>query len=170
MPNCSGCHAYMSVTGNKIGPFQGEGTSAQHTDQIPVLAFTMGLTSPRDVATGQATGKRRFQPVTITKEWGAASPQGLQACSTDEDLSMVKIEFMKTKSTGEEYVFQTVHLTHATIVDVSRVIGDAEAAVDFAGGLKDAAGLERWSFMFRKIEVDDSEGKTSFVDEWIATA
>ena len=44
------------------------------------------------------------------------------------------------------------------------------AAVDFPGGLNDAARLERWSFMFRKIEVDDADSKTSFVDEWMAIA
>lgn len=43
------------------------------------------------------------------------------------------------------------------------------AAVDFPGGLNDAARLER-SFMFRNIEVDDADGKTSFVDEWMAIA
>ncbi|MCO4882457.1 type VI secretion system tube protein Hcp [Paraburkholderia caribensis] len=156
----------MSVTGKKTGQFQGEGTNAQHADQIRVLAFTMGVTSPRDADTGQATGKRRFQPITIIKEWGAASPQGLEACATNEDLSTVKIEFIKMKATGEEYVSQTVHLTDATIVDISRFIGDAEAAVDLQVGFTDAGGLERWSFMFQKIEVDDADGKTSFVDKW----
>ena len=34
--------------------------------------------SPRDSASGQATGKRMHKPVTITKEWGAATPQLMQ--------------------------------------------------------------------------------------------
>lgn len=32
------------------------------------------LYSPRDVATGQASGKRMHKPITFVKEWGAASP------------------------------------------------------------------------------------------------
>ena len=32
------------------------------------------IKSPRDLATGQASGKRMHKPVTITKEWSAASP------------------------------------------------------------------------------------------------
>lgn len=32
------------------------------------------LYSPRDVATGQASGKRMHKPVTFVKEWGAVSP------------------------------------------------------------------------------------------------
>jgi hypothetical protein len=31
--------------------------------------------SPRDTATGQASGKRMHKPVTFVKEWGAATPQ-----------------------------------------------------------------------------------------------
>lgn len=34
-----------------------------------------GVTSPRDSSTGMATGKRQHQPITITKEVGATSPQ-----------------------------------------------------------------------------------------------
>src|SRR5438874_4351293 len=30
--------------------------------------------SPRDIATGQASGKRQHGSITIVKEWGAASP------------------------------------------------------------------------------------------------
>ena len=32
------------------------------------------VTSPRDAASGQATGKRMHKPFTIVKEWGAATP------------------------------------------------------------------------------------------------
>ena len=33
------------------------------------------INSPRDAASGQASGKRMHKPITITKEWGAATPQ-----------------------------------------------------------------------------------------------
>ncbi len=39
------------------------------------VVLTYEVKSPRDVATGQASGKRQHSQVTITKEWGAASPQ-----------------------------------------------------------------------------------------------
>ena len=32
------------------------------------------IKSPRDLATGQASGKRMHKPITITKEWSASSP------------------------------------------------------------------------------------------------
>ena len=39
----------------------------------PLIAGT--VPNPRDSASGQATGKRQHKPITITKEWDAASPQ-----------------------------------------------------------------------------------------------
>ena len=56
-----------------------------------------GLASPRDAATGQATGKRQHHPVTIVKAWGAASPQGLTACAANEDLTEVAVEMVSTR-------------------------------------------------------------------------
>lgn len=32
------------------------------------------ITSPRDPASGQATGKRQHKPISVTKEWSASSP------------------------------------------------------------------------------------------------
>ena len=112
--------AYLTVIGNKQGQFKAEGVPVQHKASIPVLAFVMELASARGAAAGPVTGKRQYQPVTVVKEWGAASPQGLAACATNEVLSTVKIEFSKTKPTGDENTFQTVTLTNATLSDVRR--------------------------------------------------
>jgi type VI secretion system secreted protein Hcp len=158
--------AYMLVTGHKQGQFKGESTVALHKDRIPVLATTMELKSPIDPATGHASGKRQYQPVTTIKAWGAASPQGLTACATNEVLTGVKIEFFKLDAAGKEIAFQTVNLTNAALIAVKRFTGDPQAAQGLAAGSKDAAGLEQWSFTFQKIEVTDSDGKTTFMDDW----
>jgi hypothetical protein len=39
------------------------------------LANASYIVSPRDAASGMATGRRQYAPVKIVKEWGAASPQ-----------------------------------------------------------------------------------------------
>jgi type VI secretion system secreted protein Hcp len=160
--------AYISVKGNKQGQFKGEGIQDKRKDKwMPALSFTMGLKSPRDIATGHPSGKRQFDQVTIVKEWGAASPQGLTSCATNEVLSEVVIEFTRTNPNGESFVYQTVKLTDATIAQIVRFTGDAEGASTSrqpAGA--DTMALERWSFTFRKIEVDDKDGKTMFLDDW----
>ena len=162
----------MTVTGQKQGQFKREGT--QKGDWIPIQGFFMGLTSPRDASSGQASGKRQYKPVTIIKEWGAASPQGLTACATNEVLTSVTIEFVKTNQNGQQYVFQTVKLTDATISDISRFAGDLSpndgASTWHFASTPNALELEHWSFTFRKIEVDDADGKTTFTDDWAVRA
>ena len=163
--------AWIAVKGAKQGQFKSETTSAARRDKwMPVLGFTMGLASPRDAATGQATGKRQHQPVTIVKAWGAASPQGLTACATNEDLTEVTIEFTRQTPTGQDVVYQTVKLTDASFAQIARFTGRPDGSEDTPSsghtGTSDMMELERWALTFRKIELHDNDGNTSFVDSW----
>lgn len=164
--------AHISIKGTKQGQFKGEGTQTQRKDKwIPVVSFSNEVQSPRDIATGQASGKRQWAPCKIVKEWGAASPQGLQACVTNEVLTDVQVEFTKTNDNGEEYVYQKIKLTNATVASVKRFTGDATTgeATSRHTSSSDTMELEEWSLTFQKIEVDDVDGQTSFMDDWKAT-
>ena len=55
---------YVSITGAKQGLFNGEGTYAKSMEG---LTFDYALVSPRDLATGQATGKRTHKPIRIRR-------------------------------------------------------------------------------------------------------
>jgi type VI secretion system secreted protein Hcp len=166
--------AYLSVKGNRQGQFKGESTEQNRKDKwMVVLSFAMDLEAPRDPTTGQPAGKREWKPVKIVKEWGAASPQALTACATNEVLSEVVIEFTKTNPNGNEYVYQRVSLADATISAIYRFTGQPDAPdggttpkhVSWANTYE----LERWSFTFEKIEVVDIDANTAFSDDWLAT-
>ncbi len=165
--------AYIRITGQKQGSFKGESPrNADNHQWIEVFAFSMGVESPRDPSSGQVTGRRQYQPVTFVKAWGAASPQILTACATNEVLTQVVFQFIKTNENGEEYVFQTVTLTNAAISQVFRFVGDPEAnhtPKSIPSGPTDTNELERVSFTFQKIEIDDTDGKTTFSDDWSST-
>lgn len=164
--------AHISIKGKKQGQFKGESTEDKRKDKwMPVLAFGYAALSPRDVTTGQASGKRQHQPVVITKEWGAASPQIFQALTSNEVLDPVELEFTKTNPLGEEYVYHTIKLTEAKILSIKQYIREyqpesAQTARHPAG--VDAVELEDVSFTFRKIEMENKDGKTTFVDDWSA--
>jgi type VI secretion system secreted protein Hcp len=167
--------AWIAVKGAKQGQFKSETTVATRRDKwMPVIAFTMGMSSPRDAATGQASGKRQHQPVTIVKPWGAASPQALTACAANEILTEVDIEFTRPSTTGGDDVYQSVRLTNATFSQIARFTGRPDGAEDTPSsghtGTSDMMELERWAFTFQKIEVQDNDGKTSFVDSLTVTA
>ena len=157
--------AYLSATGAKQGKFQGEGTG-ERKDWIPILAFTIDVAEPLDTATGHPSGKRQYQPVTVIKQWGASSPQGLTACATNEVLNTVAIEFVNVDSTGKETPLQNVTLTSAAISAVRRFIGDPQSAQGLQTGSSGAEGLEEWSFTFQKIQIEDVGSKASFADDW----
>src|SRR6202521_3097741 len=110
---------YVKVVGKKQGTFKGDGlTSRAHLDQMLASAFDYGLVSPRDLATGQASGKRQHKPVVITKEWGPSMPQFLEAAATNEQLTKVTMEFWDTDNRGVQRVHFVVTLTKASVSEV----------------------------------------------------
>ena len=167
--------AWIAVKGVKQGQFKGASELAPRRDKwMAVLAFTMGVAAPRDLASGQASGKRQYQPVTIVKAWGAASPQALTACITNEVLTEVDIEFFRPALSGSTQgeVYQTVRLTTASISQIARFTGRPDGTEDTPSSGHTGTGLmmelERWTFTFQKIDVHDNSGNTSFADTWIS--
>jgi type VI secretion system secreted protein Hcp len=152
---------YVTIEGTKQGMFKGESTRTAHKDKIEGLAFEYEVLSPRDVATGQASGKRQHKPVVITKEWGAASPQIFTSCVTNEVLKSVLMEFYHTTPEGKEEIHHTVKLINATVSNIKQSAGLAkhEAAADIHE-------TEEVAFTFQRIEVENKTGKTAAVDDW----
>jgi type VI secretion system secreted protein Hcp len=132
--------AYVSIHGKLQGPFQGNELHASHAKDIEIDAFSYGAQAPRDVATGQASGKRQHSPITITKEWGASSPQLWQSCVSDEILHSVVIQFVgRPGKSSPESVHYTIHLTNATVSRV-RYIGFGKDEVTLTYGKIETSG------------------------------
>jgi len=166
--------AYIAIKGARQGQLKGETTVVERKDKwMEIFAFTMDVASPHDPATGHTSGRRQYKPITIVKQWGAASPQILQACATNEVLTEVDIEFTQADTAGME-VAQTIKLISATIADIARFTGAPDGAEDTptAGHSKasDMQEYERVAFTFQKIEIADVVGGTRFADDWMAQA
>jgi len=158
---------YVSVEGTKQGKFKGESIREAHKEKLAGLSYSHEITSPRDVATGQASGKRQHGPVTITKEWGPATPQIFQALVTNEVLKSVLFEFIHTTPDGLEEVYHTVKLTNATVAKVRQVTGTGESAASAkTTATFDTHELEEVSFTYQAIEVENLPGQTSASDDW----
>ena len=147
---------YVKVVGQKQGTFKGDGLRVKgHEDQMLAFAFDYGLVSPRNLATGQASGKRQHKPVVITKEWGPSMPQFLAAAATNEQLTKVTMEFWDTDTRGVQRAHFVVTLTDASVSEVRQRLANDLLTEDL-------------SFTFRKIMVEDKIGKTTFQDDWAA--
>ena len=149
----SAVEIYVAVEGTKQGKFKGESTAKQFKDQSRVLKFSYSVVSPRDVFTGQASGKRQHKPIVITRAPGAASPQFFTALVTNEVLTVV-IQFLRgnvATGVGNE-VQQIITLTNARISDFLQYVGD------------DGRWLEDVAFAFQKIEIENRPSRKMAVD------
>jgi len=146
----------ITIRGSKQGVFKGDGRQ----NEIRGLSYDLDVVSPRDPASGLPTGRVQFHPITITKEWGAASPQILAALATNELLPAVQLTFNSTNIEGRTVVDHVITLTDANVV---------EAHHHPVAGLKDSTTdkfqLEDVSFTYRKIEVTDKTSNTTFVGD-----
>jgi type VI secretion system secreted protein Hcp len=134
---------YVKVKGSKQGQFKAEtkksltksppvqvrlplnravaaGESSQ--DMIEITGFNFQTASPLDSGSGSATGKRGHKPITITKEFGAATPQLFQAFCTRELLSEVVIGVVTGNQGGppKETVAPRISLTNSSVSSVER--------------------------------------------------
>ena len=153
---------YVKVEGTKQGAFKNETPREKHQGKIPGISFHYNVKSPRDAASGMASGKRVHQPVSFVKRWGPATPQFFQALCTNESLRSVLFEFVRTDANGEEYVYHSVRLTNATVTEIDQYLAGDEAVVAV-----DAFELERIFLTFQRIEIENKDGKTMAADDWL---
>jgi type VI secretion system secreted protein Hcp len=113
----------------------------------PVLSFSFGVQSPRDVATGQASGKRQHDPIVIVREVDSASPLLLRGLN----LGTIKL------ATGAD----TYILTGVSVVSAKNFV---------IQGSVDRRELEQISITFQKIVYSNLPGKTSATDDWASGA
>lgn len=154
----------MTVEGVKQGAFKGESLNKRYSNKMEVAGYLHEISSPRDVATGQASGKRTHQPLIILKPTGAASPQFFQAATTNEVLKTVIIEvYITDPQTGMEVVAYTITLGNATVSNYKQFIGplDNEKFNPAKNILYDEI-----RFTFQKITVENNIAKTLATDDW----
>jgi type VI secretion system secreted protein Hcp len=149
---------YVSIVGAAQGPFKGEVVRKGFEGKIAGLSFDYAVVSPRDVVSGQATGKRQHKPVRIKKAWGASSTQLFSALTKNEPLTSVVIDFMATDPrTGALVLDHTIRLTNASVASIthnSEVLG-ASATVP---------ATETVEFVFQQIELIDHLFKGAVMD------
>lgn len=96
----------VTVTGSSQGALKGG----------PFAALALDFHSGRslDLQSGQATGIWRQAPLTLLKQWDAATPQLFQAVVTNESVT-VAIECHGIDASDRTGVVHRLKLTHATV-------------------------------------------------------
>src|SRR5262245_39730421 len=81
---CPPVNAFLVVKGQKQGDIRGSVTQRPRENSILVQSISHEIVSPRDVASGQATGKRQHKPLSIRKTVDKSSPQLWRALASNE--------------------------------------------------------------------------------------
>ena len=166
MPN----PAYMTIQGVTQGNIS-EGASTQesvggswqeaHKDEIIVQAFDHDVMIPTDPQTGQPSGKRRHEKMTIIKSFDKSSPLLYNALVNGEQLDEVVITWFRTAPDGTEEHYFTMTLNAAIIVDIRAHMPHCQDPATERYGHE-----EHIAFRYRSIEWRHEVGGTSGRDEW----
>lgn len=164
--------AFMSIEGSNQGNITA-GTFTEdsvgniyvegHEDEILVQAFDHSVIIPRDPQSGQPTGQRVHQPLTITKIFDKCSPLLYNAMTSGEKLTKCVIKWYRTSASGTQEHYFTIELVDAIIVAMKARMPNCQDP-----GMGHFTHLEDVSFSYRMISWTHEVGGTTGTDDWRA--
>lgn len=160
-PAAAGADAYLSVRTKRAGDLKGEATAKGHENWIEVHGFQFGVAASSAIGSGQATGRRQYKHLVVTKRLDSSSTSLMSALATNDEVKEFILALRKHGGSADD--FFTITLNGARVVGVDLDFDDSGETI------------ERASFAFTKIEVeyrvqgaDGTLGATStFNDELI---
>ena len=166
--------AYLSIAGSTQGNIT-EGAFTEdsvgniyqegHENEILVEAFSHTVTVPTDPQSGQPTGQRVHQPLTITKVFDKSSPMLYKALTTGERLPTCELKWYRTSKTGTQEHYFTIRLEDAIITNITGRMPNCQDP-----NQAHFTQLEDVSFSYRKITWTHEIAATSGEDDWRAQA
>jgi type VI secretion system secreted protein Hcp len=155
-------NAFLILQGQRQGAISGSVTQKGHEGSIEVIAASHEIVSPRDPASGLATGKRLHRPFTITKELDKSTPLLYQAMVTNENIIQWKLQFYTTDINGLQKQDYTVVLTNANIADIRFTMPNNRLP-----DLMKLKEYEEIEFTYQKIQWTWIDGNITSSDSWI---
>ncbi len=161
-------NAFLKLKGQIQGDIKGSVIQKGREGKIMVIAVSHEIVSPRDAASGQATGKRQHKPFVITKELDKSSPLLYKALVNNENITTWELQHFTSQSGGSggggaEVNHYTVKLTNAKIVDIKSIMLNNKNPE-----LSRYAEYEEIAFTYQKIEWLWVLGGITASDDWIA--
>lgn len=158
-------NAYLKLKGQKQGNIKGGVTLKGRENTIEVIACNHEVVSPRDAASGLATGKRRHLPLIITKELDRSTPLLMQALISSEVITSFELQFYTSQNTGSigrtsaEKNHYTIRLTNAVVSDIKMTMPNNKNP-----DLVKYKEFEEISFVYEKIEWIWTDGGITTAD------
>ena len=146
-------NAYLKITGSKQGIIKGSCIQRGKEGLIEIIAFDHEIVSPRDVATGQASGKRQHKPLVVTKELDKSTTALIQALIQNETLTSFELKFFAPNKLGtaggqgSEFNHFTIRLKNASVAGIKTSMPNNKNPE-----LSKYAEYEECSFVYEEIE------------------
>ena len=156
-------NAYLKLRGTVQGDILGSVTRAGHEGKIEVIAVSHALKSPRDVATGQASGKREHQALRVTKEIDRATPRLYSALVRNESLSEGVLEFFRPGSGGQDDQYYKIEFWNAFVSGIDFTMPNNQDP-----SLVERESFEVVSFVYQRILWTWTDGTIVAQDDWLA--
>jgi type VI secretion system secreted protein Hcp len=150
----------LNIAGKKQGDFKGGSKKEGRKNAFDVWDTNYRLISPRDVATGSATGRRQHNPVVIyTEVEKGGIPQMFTALATNETLSKFSLQYWRSDSSAaKQVVYYKIDLTNA-------VVSEFEIFCD-----GDGRPNAKVAFTFDEIKMTWLDGNIEASDTWHGNA
>ena len=124
-----------------------------------VIGYSHGIISPRDPATGQATGKRQHEPIVIQKEIDRSSPLLFKALVQNDIIPSLELKLFRPNPTGDgtSQNYFTIVLTNAHVSSISK-----------SQNLDPSRPVEDVAFVYQRISWKWVDGGVTAEDDWEA--
>lgn len=124
----------------------------------------MEIKGQHDAATGQASGKRQYQPVTLWKTSGASSPQFFQSVTRNELIKKITLQYYRPDEIYKQNeLVYTIELENALISGYRQILGTPDNP-EFKA--KTLGLFDEIRIVFEKITVTENKAKTASADSW----
>jgi type VI secretion system secreted protein Hcp len=154
-------NALLKLAGVKQGEIRGSVTQKGREGKIAVIAVSHEIVSPRDPASGQATGKRQHRPLVITKELDRSSVPLRQMLVGNEAAKDWELQlFRPSPTTGTEAQYLTIRLTNAAIASIEMQMPNNRDP-----DLTNRETFEEVAFVYTKIEWTWTDGGLVAADD-----
>jgi type VI secretion system secreted protein Hcp len=152
----------LSLKGSKSGNISGEGPPGPYGNSIECSAYEQAATAPRD-ASGLATGRLLYQPVTIRKRIDRTTPLIASAFIGSETVEAI-FRFFRPGPGGQKVNVYTVTIKGGRIVARKDVVPST-----IEPATANTPAYEEVSFVFTSIQWTWVEGGVTAIDSVTAS-
>jgi type VI secretion system secreted protein Hcp len=163
-------NSYLKIKPSKGTEIKGGVTMKDELGSLKVLKVSHQIVSPRDAASGQATGKRQHKPLEVTVELDQAWPRVLGALVGNEQIGEVVLtHYAIDQKSGADVKQFEMKLLGASIsgYTLNHSDGSGETAGAKHTSKHDVPASVTLSFTYQKIIWTWQNGKVTAEDDWL---